>query len=319
MFEYALLVMGGMFMQPILSFLIELLLSIFKMKQRLTISSGENVEKVKTLMRLIKEKTYWSGTIDIHKNPIGIVVGKWFIAYVTQTTINTQNDFIVGYDVRLYSRHKFAFTFMDDDDDDDTTDSTKELFKKLNWYEQTGPHRNSEFRIVKRLAPHETRKKQEIIVDEIIKYAETSHKTNGRKGCSAFISGLPGTGKSAIAERLALRIEANICMYDPTKPGVWLPTILEKTGTTPLVLLINEGDRLIEGCYHESLGSEPDWLNSHARTKSGWNNHLDEITRNSGVYLIVTSNKSPELISKAVNEDTSMLREGRINLFFDTK
>jgi hypothetical protein len=59
-------------------------------------------------------------------------------------------------------------------------------------------------------------------------------------------------------------------------------------------------------------------VQTSVRDKCGWNKLFSKIERGlfPNLIIVMTSNKSPEQITKIMDNDTSYLRKGRVDRFF---
>jgi hypothetical protein len=129
------------------------------------------------------------------------------------------------------------------------------------------------------------------------------------------LSGEPGTGKSVIAQLLALQLDTSLCKHwNPTDPGDDLNSIYQKVNPTkekPLIVLLDEFDCII------SKFSKGFQLNKYIATqvkdKTSWNSLLDEIDNGFFPYLILllTTNRKLEWFDIV---DPSLIRKGRTDL-----
>lgn len=167
----------------------------------------------------------------------------------------------------------------------------------------------------------EPKASQKHIVEQICsnyKQTEDLH----RVGCSvSFIHGEPGTGKSMIGEFLVqelLKVHKEVHFVDcfnPTDAGdpfAKMYTGIGPTKDSPLVVLLDEVDIIIENIHHQRILPHK----NHVREvydKVTWNKFFDNLDRlrYPFVYLVMTSNRTERFINEL---DASYIRDGRVGL-----
>lgn len=133
--------------------------------------------------------------------------------------------------------------------------------------------------------------------------------------CTAFISGLPGTGKSTIAALLTMKLNGVLCeTFDPTRPGFTLSKLIIRANPTkerPLIILFDEVDVIIEDVNSGIVPHKhiPIWI----RNKTTFNKFLDHMRFHENVILIMTSNFTKEQIGEKY--DPCYLRPGRVHVY----
>jgi hypothetical protein len=161
----------------------------------------------------------------------------------------------------------------------------------------------------------EARPEQKRVVDEIV----ADFSRGGRRGSVMYLHGPPGTGKSKVASFLARELcpaEPQLCKaYNPTEPGSSLDELVraaEPSAERPLVVLLDEVDRILERVHHGRVVTHKD-IRTTVYDKSTWNAWLDGISDfYPYVLILMTSNVSREALG-ALFEDSSYLREGRVD------
>ena len=139
-----------------------------------------------------------------------------------------------------------------------------------------------------------------------------------------FISGPCGKGKSMTAVFLAKALNAMYCEdCEPWEPGDSIQSLymdfhdLMVKDNKPLVIVFDEIDVKLEAIH---FGRIPNNVNvqTSVRDKCGWNKLFSKIERGlfPNLIIVMTSNKSPEQITKIMDNDTSYLRKGRVDRFF---
>ena len=130
----------------------------------------------------------------------------------------------------------------------------------------------------------------------------------------AFISGVPGTGKTSIAYILANKLNGSLCKkFNPTNPNYTLDilyTVTNPTKKNPLILILDEIDILIDMIHIGIPNSKK--FPIEVKNKTEWSILMDDI--NSGLYphmiVVMTSNKPIEYFDEL---DPAYMREGRVD------
>lgn len=129
-----------------------------------------------------------------------------------------------------------------------------------------------------------------------------------------FLSGPPGTGKSAVGLLLAKELDGTYChTFDPLTPGDELLTVYgthrECGAPGPLVLVLEEANGMIRSIHR---GVQPHHKKAIAaiKDKSSWCNFLDDLVFLKNIVLIFTSNQPPEEMDTL---DPAYLRANRID------
>ncbi len=172
----------------------------------------------------------------------------------------------------------------------------------------------------------------------------------------AALVGAPGCGKSTTARRIAELLGASLySRYDPTRPGQCVNNLVYTyAAVDKLVVVMEECDvplsrimastRRREGDHRAAVAAEaaggaevprgrppPDAISGadlvirdsdkmlrDAIDKASWNMLLDTLQRKANVLLLLTSNRSKdELVRIVCKGDTSLLRDGRVDMWVD--
>lgn len=229
---------------------------------------------------------------SIHnKQACGIVIGRWYIGYVSYTYATYQGSIHVN--ITILCSSKCWEKLLTDNSKLDTI-----VVYKHNYYI------NVKYR---RLVPWSS---QQYILDKIIEQYKKE------KRLSVYIYGSPGQGKSQIAMFLAQyfnsTLSSELDIFEEHDPRfgkqysiIALINSLTPTEDKPLILMINEIDKILT-----------DKIKNTSQGKQQWNELLDEY--DNGFYnntiLIFTSNVPKSEIDKI---DPSLLRPGRIHLTFE--
>ena len=133
----------------------------------------------------------------------------------------------------------------------------------------------------------------------------------------AFLYGNPGSCKSFISILLGKAFKSiSLCdSWNPTEPGDDFGNLYNTVCPTydkPLIVVLEEGDRMIQAIHHEKIVKHKS-VPIQIYDKTTWNTLFDKFDR--GFYpntiLIITSNQDASFIDKL---DPSYIREGRTDL-----
>jgi hypothetical protein len=262
-------------------------------------------------MRQFSRKTSNHSTIQSDGDPDGWIVGKWYIGY-----FHTQESLRAGDKRSLYilMTSKSYASLIDGI-------STGEVqSKKIKYYFREGVFWHLTYTCLPnvKIPSHVVRPPQSDAISRILAfYREHEY-------CIAFLEGPPGTGKSTTPFLLARELldgptscnTVNMCnTYKPTDPGDTLLSLVTKvtpTADAPLIVILEEVDGVLQAIVDEQIQPHKN-IPIQIRSKTDWNNFLDEFQR--GIYqyviLVLTSNRSREQLDGL---DPSLLREGRISV-----
>jgi hypothetical protein len=140
---------------------------------------------------------------------------------------------------------------------------------------------------------------------------------NNKKMCTAFIYGLPGSGKSMIGILLAKALKGSLVRtFNPSEPGDSIISLYNEVSpgeNNPLIIMFDEVDIIIDKIHNNKIIQHLN-IPTQIQDKSSWNRFFDDIDL--GLYpniiLILTSNIPIDDIG--IKYDESYLRDGRINI-----
>jgi hypothetical protein len=151
---------------------------------------------------------------------------------------------------------------------------------------------------------------QENIVSRIVEFY------NINKRCTAFIHGLPGSGKTSIAYLLATELNGTLCKtFNPIEPNDTLSNLIDRvkpSKSKPLIILMDEINTTIRKIHNQSIDPHKD-IPIPVFDKTTFNGFLDDMKYNPYIILLLTSNESKDAIDLL---DSSYIREGRVNKYF---
>lgn len=258
------------------------------------------------------------GTLSSHitdeSKAYGYSVGFWYILHITiETSYDRESSYTVWM-ICTESTYKYLI-------------KEKEKSITLAVSQKTEvPVKSSSIRIFQRYGsfqnPYFSKRQIHISIEpweeQLAVLTKIEEYYNSHKHCVVYLHGPPGTGKSMIPILFAGRVKGGFCnTLKPWQPGDTLSglyTDASPTEESPLIVTFDEADSFLEKIHkgippHKSLPIS-------TGDKAGWNHMLDEIQRGLYPHLVVvmTSNKSPDYINSL---DTSYLRKGRVDLFFE--
>ena len=150
--------------------------------------------------------------------------------------------------------------------------------------------------------------------ENLFKQIMNFYKTNNY--CKVFLSGDPGCGKTFFSYMMAQKLGCYLCdSFDPYEPSSNFNDIyscVKVTPTSPLILLIDEVDILINKIHNQKV-SEHSKYSREIFDKTSYTSFMDKIEFGlyPNVILIMNSNKKKREID---NMDKAYMRSGRINI-----
>lgn len=277
-----------------------LLFNVMDMKM-CRISNRQKVIKSKKILKGVSSVINDDGSVS------GFVVGKFYIGYYNIKISMRGNE---TEELWLLANKKTIKLLEDDGNDTENTLPTMKVWNRSGcFFDIKYSHRTI---IVNESIKH-PKPSQQNIIDNI------TEKWKGMTRLVTLIHGHPGSGKSTIAFQLANVLNGSLLKtWIPTDPGDDFNSVYEKISPTkdsPLIVLIDECDIILDKI---SKGVE---LHKHIpiqiKDKPTWNGFFDDVNRGYYSYVIfmLTTNLNPNQIKEKY--DTSYIREGRVDLFFE--
>ncbi len=288
-------------------------------------STNNDASKLVIIIKYIEKTLIFSTSIHGDNKPLGLVLGKWYIAYITAYSIQKRDSVSIGYAVILWSSnigHKKSLSddFVDlekatnlNDNKQETRTHTHTPSKTLEIWRHVGAYKSDT--IEKFEIPFHNKEcdKQEEVITRMQKMAQTSFENGYGYRLITMIAGPSGTGKSQIAKQLAATINATISDdFNPTNAGENFTSLIKTVKPTkkkPLVVLLDEGDKMIERIH---LGiKEHEFFVTTAIDKASFNKFMDQLSNYDNVFVIFTMNSTFNAIDTL---DQSYTRCGRVDL-----
>jgi hypothetical protein len=266
----------------------------------------------------------WCHSANDKNIPIGIVFGRRFLALIhEEKTPSQRGDQVTTYTIKCIGRIP-----EDDEEKPLLVNNALPKSRMIQVGGQTDGYLNGPFRQLSMLPiGNEETKAQKEIVERIIENA-TDSKYNGFVfGCTVFLHGPKGTGKTHTAKLLAyyLNNATYICTHDPFEFGGTLDSItmsMKCSPESPIVILLDEFDDQIKqllGIVQSRLDSRPiEYLHRPLHDKRTVNAYFDRISEIDGLFVVITSNTPYDELTKLLEDkEHTCLRKGRINLVYE--
>ena len=282
-------------------------------------STNNDASKLAIITKYIEKTHIFSTSIYGDNKPVGLVVGKWYIAYITTLSIQKRDSVSIGYTVTCWSS-RFGHTksllddFVDLEKGMNTYDEKHRTpIKTLEIWRHVGAYKSDTIEKFEIPFINKECDKQQEVITYMHKMAQTSFENEFGYRLIAMIAGPSGTGKSQIAKQFATTINATICDdFNPTSAGENFASLIKTVKPTkkkPLVVLFDEGDKIIER-IHEKI-KEHEFFVTAAIDKASFNKFMDQLSNYDNVFVIFTMNSTFNAIDKL---DRSYTRCGRVNL-----
>lgn len=135
------------------------------------------------------------------------------------------------------------------------------------------------------------------------------------------LHGRQGCGKSTAVRMLALKLDATLYEYDPTKNGSLLTLLEHGTGapgeTRRSVVAYEEFDASMRRIAAGTVRVMDKKRGCEVYDKPSWNSNIDGFRRSSDAIMVMTTNEPYDAIPGLLGGDTSYMRQGRVNAHFE--
>ena len=278
-------------------------------------STNNDASKLVIITKYIEKTHIFSTSIHGDNKPVGLVVGKWYIAYITTLSIQKRDSVSIGYTVTLWSS-RFGHTKSLSDDFVDLEKGTNlddEKHETLEIWRHVGAYKSDAIEKFEITFNNKECDEQQEVITRMQQMAQTSYDNGFGYRLIAMIAGPSGTGKSQIAKQFATTINATISDdFNPTSAGENFASLIRTVKPTkkkPLVVLLDEGDKIIER-IHAGI-KEHEFFVTVAIDKASFNKFMDQLSNYDNVFVIITMNSTFNAIDQL---DPSYIRCGRVDL-----
>lgn len=262
------------------------------------------------------EKYHFISTSTHGGKPVGLIIGKYFVAYITIFKIQQRDDVKVGYTIIFWSSnkgHKKSLSYDSDDLKKEIPEDDNIIMNTIETWRHIGAYKSDTIEKFSIPFYNNSCHEQEEVITLMKKMCETSFENGYGMRLIVMIAGPSGTGKSQIAKQFAKKMNATLLDdFNPTSSGQNYPSLIKTIKPTrdkPLTVLIDESDKIIEE-IHKGL-SEHEFLVTPATNKATFNTFMDRLADSDNVIVIFTMNSTFNYIDSL---DSSYTRCGRINL-----
>ena len=257
-----------------------------------------------------RKEIRWASMYNKDEEPENWIAGLCFLGYMN---IQEGRDETVCKAYILGHRNLFKKYLSIEDETPVTLDPEK---KPITVFEREGA-----FWRISYSKLHIVFKKMEPMHSQMAAIERIAENYKEKKYSTTLLHGPPGCGKSMVGILLAkhfLKTCSKVYFVDsfvPTDPGdefIKLYTRVSPTQSSPLILLVEEVDVMIEKIHEGKVETHKD-LPVQIKNKPDWNSFLDRFDRERFpfVILLMTSNRD---IGWFNEKDPSYFREGRVNL-----
>lgn len=152
---------------------------------------------------------------------------------------------------------------------------------------------------------------QQEIIDSIV----DTWKKSKFQICRALICGKTNIGKSTIGRFLSIQLKGSLCfdidLFAPGNSTIRLYEQVRPTEDSPLIIQIDEFDKLIDNIHHEKKPKKVEWLRNIVYNKSTYNSFMSEyVTYLPNIIWLFTTN---EPLTYFENLDKSYINTNRID------
>ena len=278
-------------------------------------STNCDASKVVIITKYIDKNHIFSTSTHGDNKPIGLVVGKWYIAYISTNSIQKRDSVSIGYTVTFWSSRSGHTKSLSDDfvELEKGTNIDDEKHETLEIWRHVGAYKSDTIEKFEITFNNKECNEQQEVITRMQKMAQTSYDNGFGYRLIAMIAGPSGTGKSQIAKQFAKIMNATISDdFNPTRAGENFASLIKTikpTKKNPLVVLLDEGDKTFER-IHAGI-KEHEFFVTPAIDKASHNMFMDRLGDYDNVFVIITMNSTFNAIDKL---DPSYTRCGRVDL-----
>jgi len=305
----------GLFQFERLFTLLVLLLKPLKIQKYSVRYDGESYGN---MLNILENSCYFSevSVLRSKKIPSGFFFNRQCIGYIHVSAQYSVNEF----DITILTTKKYyeQITVEKRVDVGVVHNEHIDIFKKtdaIRFFQRYGTYTNLFYSsLLLNLSHLSPLPSQQSIIDSILASFRKKNKI------TAFIEGVPGSGKSFIGFLLAKEIGASFChSFNPTDPGDVFSSLISRIrnsecmiNDTPIVVVIEEVDVMIQNIHAKSVCLHSK-IPTSVKDKSSWSTFLDDMFLYQNIIVILTSNKTKQYIDTL---DRAYLREGRVDEFY---
>lgn len=314
------------FMVTVAIHLVLMLMKVLRIKTQVYRARDDRAV-VDAVMEKMKPMTLASSTRSIVLGddpvPTGLVVGKWFLAFVERVRIGEFRGSEVSYDIKIVGLSVFepdSGKKSGDDDDDDKKGKKPVIIETI---VKADAHLNAHMRKSKKTCYHQELVEQRRVASEFIGMAKRSKKNGFPFNFIGLVMGPPGTGKSVLGEIIARKTGGILCdEYNPTQYGQSVATLIKVANPTakkPLVLVLNEIDQWYTYPKETAAAKASDWLTRDidpTNPKASSNAFFDKLAWKDNVIVVLTTNKTKEELDE-IDGFGSLFRKGRVSEYYE--
>ncbi len=276
---------------------------------------------VDSVMEKIKERAVVSSTKAVSSGdepfPTGLVMGKWFIAYIETVRIGEWRGSETSYNIKIIGATVF------EPECGQKKQSGKKKRPEVSVVVSSDAHLNAHMRLQKMMCYHKRLDEQMNVAQEFIKMANWSRDNGFPFNYIGLVTGPPGTGKSVLGEIIALTVKGVLCTaFNPITYGHSISTVLKVAKPTerkPVVLVLNEVDQWYTFPKELAAAKPSDWLTRDVdpvNPKTTSNAFFDKLAWIDNLIVVLTTNKTPKELDE-IDGFGSLFRPGRVSGKFE--
>lgn len=246
------------------------------------------------------QTNYWKATATDDGAPEGIIIGKWFVAWVSVDSTGIKHVCIAK--PLWLARAPGA--------------KERVRGKTIDMWNRTGNSQlGMNYSKTVLDVPSTPTGEQQAAVDGLIDLAARSEANGYGFNAVALICGPTGCGKTQVGLLIAKKLGGGVCFdHNPMDAGDSFMSVVLRANPSrskPLVIMYNEWNTTVASAFKRPGEFRYDNVAPEVWNKTSYNNYMDKLARTPNVLCIFTSNSSAADIRKI---DPSAIRIGRIDL-----